>query len=140
MTNLLASYGSIADAVLIGAIIGGVVGLIISIVIAVITAKLANRKGYSFWGFFWLSIFIGILALIIAACLVDRNATGNVVYPSRYGVQNNSRQSNQTHRTGGTVMVDYTRGIKYWRCNACGAKNGIEFTTCSMCGNKLKSN
>ena len=51
----------------------GIVGLIIWIAIAFWPARVAGRKGHSFIGYFFLSLFFFPLALIMAYLVEDRS-------------------------------------------------------------------
>jgi len=52
----------------------GIVGFIIWVAIAFWPARVAARKGHSFIGYFFLSIFFFPLALILAYVAADRTA------------------------------------------------------------------
>ena len=117
-------------------IILGVVGLIIDIGIIAWCAVLAGRKGYSagLWGF--LAFLIGIIALIIVACLEDR------AFRHDERVMMNSvwicRNCGKTNRRGSKVCSDCGTPEKFWTCPVCGILNNYGETVCKNCGTKIK--
>ena len=91
-----------------------IIVLLICAGLACIPASIANRKGYSFAGFWCLSFFLSFLiGLIVAACLSDRSD-----YVPRYELQ-----------------AEYaSRPVLEKRCKKCGANINEEDTFCRKCG------
>ena len=115
MFNLLYSYGSNVEDVLILSlgliILIVIVSLIVEIAIIVACVKIANKNNRSgaVWG--WLGFFFGLIALIILLCLPKINL--------------------QTHYTNSTTATS-----KYsWTCKHCGHLNFGQYTNCGVCGN-----
>lgn len=52
---------------------GGMIWLLILFGLAFIPASMAGKKGYSFGGFYAFGFFFLLIAIIVAACLRDRN-------------------------------------------------------------------
>lgn len=52
----------------------GIIGLIIWVAIAFWPARVADRKGHSFFGYFFLSLFFFPLSLIMAYAVEDRSS------------------------------------------------------------------
>jgi len=46
--------------------------LLVDVLIAFLVGVKAKEKGYSFLGFFWVAILFGLIAVLIVACLPDR--------------------------------------------------------------------
>lgn len=56
----------------------GYLALIIDIGLAFIPASMADKKGYSFWGFWVFGFFLFLPAIIVAACLGGKNVRSKV--------------------------------------------------------------
>ena len=104
---------------LIGEIVGGyiaivVIGCIIALALLLIFAhfagKIAKKKGYPYGGYFALTLFLGIIGLIIAACLPSRS------------------QNSQAPQSVS----------QFWVCGNCGTTNEISGSFCSQCGQRKK--
>lgn len=53
--------------------LGAILPLLVVIRLAFIPASMARKKGYSYGGFYVFGIFAFLIAVIVAACLQDRN-------------------------------------------------------------------
>lgn len=110
--------------------LGACVGL------AFIPATMARNKGYSYGGFWALGFFFLIIAIIVAACLTDKNEyihRSQVGYappppPPQYS-QNHQYAPRYTQNSGEQQASKF--------CPSCGAGLKMEDQFCGRCGTKL---
>ncbi len=73
------------------------------------TGKLAEKKGKSFWRWFWIGACLGLIGLIIAACIQD-----------------------ESHNSGSDRYIPEE---KKWKCTKCGCEDNSEISNnCKQCG------
>lgn len=111
--------------------LGACVGL------AFIPATMARNKGYSYGGFWAFGFFALLIAIIVAACLTDKNEyihRSQVGYappppppPPQYAQNNYASQYAQN--TGAPQASKF--------CSSCGAGLKMEDQFCGRCGTKL---
>lgn len=112
--------------------LGSILPLLLLFGLAFIPASMAGKKGYSYGGFYVFGIFAFLIAVIVAACLEDRN-----MYIRRDEVK---------FRT--SANADYipkyvpTYGIKTdgEPCHSCGEIISKEDRFCGNCGAKNLNN
>ena len=151
---LLYNYGydGLGCGIITWLIIALVVGIGINIALCCLAGRIADRKGYSYWGFWWLTFFIGIIGLIIAACLSDnsrRNNNTQVLWFCRKCGRSNNISASFCSNCGEPKMstapkyssnphvakpVVKTEPKEVWTCPECGYKNNINATMCINCG------
>ena len=68
MVNLLAGSLPEDKFLLIAMAIGVYLVLVIHIAVIIATARLAERKGLSYWLFFWVSVLFSVIPLIFVCC------------------------------------------------------------------------
>lgn len=101
-----------------------IISLLIAVGLAFIPATMARNKGYSYGGFWAFGFFFFLIALIVAACLTDKNQyvrrdeVGYAPPPPQY-VSNAQQNTNAT---------------KF--CPSCGASLNMEDQFCGQCGAK----
>lgn len=90
------------------------------LLMGIICAIVASNKGRSGIGWFFLGLLLGIIALIIIACLSNKKtwitSNTNVYYQAQ---QNSTRSISQ--ETG-------------WICSNCGQSNDLDAKFCKGCG------
>lgn len=94
-----------------------VVGILIDIWMCVSAGRIAKRKGYDKIGYVLLTLFLGLIGLIITLCLPDINK--NTHAPSRY----------VNYSVNGGTKSDL------WKCKVCDQINKGG-TYCPRCGHK----
>lgn len=105
-------YSSYVGCTWISLTFGGLIGLGVAIWLSCWAGRIAQRKGYSYGAFWCLTFFCGLVGIIVAACISDKN-----------------QQQAQP-----TVAVSKDP----WTCTKCGSLNdgGIY---CLKCGEKRHS-
>jgi len=95
--------------------------LALSCLIGYFTHKIATDKGYYSAGYFWLGFFLGMIGIIIAACLTDQRQ-----YDSpRYLASSEKPYYERSARERGVTSA--------WECGYCHQKNSKNLTYCTYC-------
>lgn len=89
------------------------------------TRKIAEGKGYSSMGYFWLGFFLNLIGLIIASCLRDQSAAVQNSYESTHpsaSPYHNIRMSSPAPTSSGS-----------WTCAFCQSSNPSNLNYCLSC-------
>lgn len=133
--NYLFLYSSdtIDDAAscVLGWIVFGIVASIaLNLLLCHYAGRNAQRKGYSYWGYWWLNFFFGIIGIIISACIPDLNR--NIDSSNKFWVCSECNKK---------VDLAYehcpncgTKKEKWWVCDKCGVQNMPHANFCGSCG------
>lgn len=109
--------------------LGACVGL------AFIPATMARDKGYSYGGFWAFGFFFLIIAIIVAACLTDKN---QYIHRSQVGY---APPPPPQYPSNHQYTPQYTQGAGAQQaskfCPSCGAGLKMEDQFCGRCGTKL---
>lgn len=100
-----------------------IITLLIAVGLAFIPATMARNKGYSYGGFWAFGFFFFLIALIVAACLTDKNQyvrRDEVGYPPPPQYTPNAQQN--------------ANATKF--CPSCGASLNMQDQFCGHCGAK----
>ena len=90
---------------------------------------IAKKKGRS-WGWGWLAVDIGWIAVIIVACLPsENNNTTNTT-----NTYSNTTYSNTSFNNECNNCVNETQNK--WKCKECNFLNDPNYNYCSNCGSK----
>lgn len=127
MNSLLMYYDDLACSIGTGAIIGLIFGLIINILLCHAAGRMAENKGYGYWGYWWLTFFLGIIGLIVAACLSD-NKTGTTTRATT------TTSTPKPHTSDASKIFNLSSDDNVWTCSKCKTTNPIVARFCSKCG------
>lgn len=111
MTNILSGYGcnyvQTDTIIIVALVVGLIVGVAIDLILAHVAGRMGENKGYGYWGFWALTLFIGILSIIIVACLPE-------TFPKAKEQKFNKKAM--------------------WICPCCGKANSGKYVYCKFCG------
>ena len=131
MENLL-MYGYDYYYITTGAIIGFIIGGIISIVLCFVAGSIAKKKGRSYAAYWFLTFFLGIIGLIIAACVSDESRPQNAPVAIWF-----CKKCSRSNPVGSSFCSNCgTPRNDFWKCANCGESNESINQFCRSCGKK----
>jgi uncharacterized membrane protein YeaQ/YmgE (transglycosylase-associated protein family)/membrane protease subunit (stomatin/prohibitin family) len=98
-----------------------VIYLVVGCLIGYFAQRIAKDKGYYSGGYFWLGFFLGLIGIVIAACLSDQNKHYSPQYPASSAELYNERSVRERATTA------------TWECGYCHQKNSQNLTYCTHC-------
>ncbi|MBQ7565575.1 MAG: hypothetical protein IJT18_00505 [Oscillospiraceae bacterium] len=122
-------------------ILFAIIALVIDILIAKRFQSIAEDKGYSGSGYFWLCLLLGVVGYTIVAALPDMTTRWMIKQMGSETVSNDTQRTGEAHPIS-SKAVDYTSAThnsSSWKCKKCGSVNAGYVSSCS-CGQSKREN
>lgn len=116
-----------------------VIEILLDVALGAAAGYIARNRGRSFWGFFVLGLFFPVIAIIIAACLPNRNSSGGTQSDSNVIEVSDVKDVTDSITDGDiSQQTAYSAPVKQANfCEYCGSRLEEGSAYCGNCGAKV---